>query len=319
MQVAANKRGLSFRLSDIFTYQTIRELVTHGEITLAGTDAVAGSASVPAAGRFALVAAADRELLPAGLADAYPMTTLQQGMVYHCELTGDPAMYHNVTAHRIAAPLDAPALRRALAGLVAAHPVLRTGFALGAYSEPLQLVHADVPVEVPVTDLTGVDAQTRRARVDELVAAERVRPFDLARPPLLRLHAVREDADAFTLIVAEYHAILDGWSLHLFRHRPARRVRPGAGRRRPPAPAPACRSASTWPPSGAPGPTRPPAGSGWTAPAAVPPLLLGGAGPADHHHPAGAARAEHHRRGHRGGPGRRRARSSPGCSPSTCG
>nr|WP_246381660.1 non-ribosomal peptide synthetase [Micromonospora jinlongensis] len=219
MQVAANKRGLSFRLSDIFTYQTIRELVTHGEITIdsAGASAVAGSASVPAAGRFTLVTAADRALLPAGLADAYPMTTLQQGMVYHCELTGDPAMYHNVTAHRIAAPLDVPALRRALAGLVAAHPVLRTGFALGAYSEPLQLVHADVPVEVPVTDLTGVDAQTRRARIDELVAAERVRPFDLARPPLLRLHAVREDADAFTLIIAEYHAILDGWSLHLFR------------------------------------------------------------------------------------------------------
>ncbi|MGC5310408.1 amino acid adenylation domain-containing protein [Micromonospora zamorensis] len=219
MQVAANKRGLSFRLSDIFTYQTIRELVTHGEITIdsAGAGAVAGSASVPTAGRFTLVAAADRELLPAGLADAYPMTTLQQGMVYHCELTGDPAMYHNVTAHRIAAPLDAPALRRAMAGLVAAHPVLRTGFALGAYSEPMQLVHADVPVEVPVTDLTGVDAQSRRARIDELVAAERARPFDLARPPLLRLHAVREDADAFTLIIAEYHAILDGWSLHLFR------------------------------------------------------------------------------------------------------
>ncbi|MEV1143005.1 FkbM family methyltransferase [Micromonospora sp. NPDC049799] len=216
MQVAANKRGLSFRLGDIFTYQTIRELVTHGEITLHGTD-TGPAASVEPAGRFALVAAADRELLPAGLADAYPMTTLQQGMVYHCELTGDPAMYHNVTAHRIAAPLDAPALRRALAALVAAHPVLRTGFALGAYSEPLQLVHADVPVEVPVTDLTGADPQTRRARIDELVAAERVRPFDWARPPLLRLHAVREDADTFTLIVAEYHAILDGWSLHLFR------------------------------------------------------------------------------------------------------
>ncbi|MEU1358715.1 amino acid adenylation domain-containing protein [Micromonospora zamorensis] len=219
MQVAANKRGLSFRLSDIFTYQTIRELVTHGEITIAGTDnaQAAPTTAVEPAERFTLVAAADRELLPAGLADAYPMTTLQQGMVYHCELTGDPAMYHNVTAHRIAAPLDAPALRRALAGLVAAHPVLRTGFALGAYSEPMQLVHADVPVEVPVTDLTGVDEQTRRARIDELVAAERVRPFDLARPPLLRLHAVREDADAFTLIIAEYHAILDGWSLHLFR------------------------------------------------------------------------------------------------------
>ncbi|WP_327035381.1 non-ribosomal peptide synthetase [Micromonospora ureilytica] len=217
MQVAANKRGLSFRLSDIFTYQTIRELVTHGEITLSDTESAAATAAAQPAGRFTLVADADRDLLPAGLADAYPMTTLQQGMVYHCELTGDPAMYHNVTAHRIAAPLDAPALRRALVGLVAAHPVLRTGFALGAYSEQLQLVHADVPVEVPVTDLTGADPQTRRARIDDLVAAERLRPFDVTRPPLLRLHAVREDADTFTLIIAEYHTILDGWSLHLFR------------------------------------------------------------------------------------------------------
>ncbi|MGW5672634.1 FkbM family methyltransferase, partial [Micromonospora sp. NPDC003776] len=213
MQVAANKRGLSFRLADIFTHQSIRELVAHGEITL---DGAPPAAEAPQDGRFALVAAADRALLPAGLADAYPMTALQQGMVYHCELTGDPAMYHNVTAHRIAAPLDPAALRRALAGLVAAHPVLRTGFSLGAYSEPLQLVHADVPVEVPVTDLADADPQTRRARIDDLVAQERVRPFDWARPPLLRLRAVREDAEAFTLIVAEYHGILDGWSLHLF-------------------------------------------------------------------------------------------------------
>ncbi|WNM40182.1 amino acid adenylation domain-containing protein [Micromonospora halotolerans] len=213
MQVAAQKRGLSFQLNDIFTHQTIRELVAHGQLTLDGVETAPGGAET---GRFALVAAADRERLPDGLADAYPMTALQQGMVYHGELTGDPAMYHNVTAHRIAAPLDAAALRRALAGLVAAHPVLRTGFALGAYSEPLQLVHADVPVEVPVTDLAAADPQARRARIDDLMAEERVRPFDWTRPPLLRLHAVREDADAFTLVVAEYHGILDGWSLHRF-------------------------------------------------------------------------------------------------------
>ncbi|GAB3062608.1 amino acid adenylation domain-containing protein [Micromonospora schwarzwaldensis] len=212
MQVAAQKRGLSFQLNDIFTHQTIRDLVTHGRITLDGV------APEPAAhdGRFSLVTAADRERLPDGLADAYPMTALQLGMVYHGELTGDPAVYHNVTAHRVAAPLDVAALRRALAVLVDAHPVLRTGFALGTYAEPLQLVHARVPVELPVTDLTGLDAPARQARVDALVAEERRRPFDWARPPLLRLHAARTDADGFTLLVAEHHSVLDGWSLHLF-------------------------------------------------------------------------------------------------------
>ncbi|WBB71834.1 amino acid adenylation domain-containing protein [Micromonospora sp. WMMD1128] len=211
MQVAAQKRGLSFQLNDIFTHQTIRDLVTHGRITLDGV------ATEPAAhdGRFTLVDAADRELLPDGLVDAYPMTALQLGMVYHGELTGDPAVYHNVTAHEVAAPLDVAALRRALAVLVDAHPALRTGYALGAYTEPLQLVHARVPVDLPVTDLTGLDAPARRARIDALVAEERHRPFDWARPPLLRLHAVRTGGDGFTLLVAEHHSVLDGWSLHL--------------------------------------------------------------------------------------------------------
>ncbi|MEV0005094.1 amino acid adenylation domain-containing protein [Micromonospora sp. NPDC050980] len=212
MQVAAQKRGLSFQLNDIFAHQTIRDLVAHGRVTLDGV------APEPATrdGRFTLVGDADRELLPDGLADAYPMTALQLGMVYHGELTGDPAVYHNVTAHEVAAPLDSSALRRALAALVDAHPVLRTGFALGTYAEPLQLVHARVPVDLPVTDLTGLDAPARRARIDALVAEERRRPFDWTRPPLLRLHAVRAGGDGFTLLVAEHHAVLDGWSLHLF-------------------------------------------------------------------------------------------------------
>ncbi|WBC15019.1 amino acid adenylation domain-containing protein [Micromonospora sp. WMMA1998] len=218
MQVAAQKRGLSFQLNDIFTHQTIRELVAHGRITLDGLvpEPAARFSPVGAADKFALVGAADRELLPDGLADAYPMTALQLGMVYHGELTGDPAVYHNVTAHEVAAPLDPAALRRALTVLVDAHPVLRTGFALGAYAEPLQLVHERVPVDLPVTDLSGLDPQARRDRIDALVAEERLRPFDLTRPPLLRLHALRADGDTFTLLVAEHHAVLDGWSLHLF-------------------------------------------------------------------------------------------------------
>ncbi|MFI1194771.1 amino acid adenylation domain-containing protein [Micromonospora sp. NPDC020750] len=222
MQVAANRRGLSFRLRDIFVHQSIRELVEHGEISLADPDAGAGDAAgqpaaeTPDAEAFALLAAADRDRLPAGVVDAYPMTALQQGMLYHCELTGDPATYHNVTAHRVDAPLDADALRAAFAALVAAHPVLRTGFAPGGYAEPLQLVHADVPVEVPVHDLAGADEETRRARIDALIEAERTRPFDVARPPLVRLYALDEGADGFTLVVAEHHGVLDGWSLEAF-------------------------------------------------------------------------------------------------------
>ncbi|WP_343448280.1 amino acid adenylation domain-containing protein [Micromonospora oryzae] len=305
MQVAAARRGLSFRLRDIFAHQSIRELVDHGEITLADPDAgepTAGAAPAaaspvdgarpvdgdrstgpaaarPERGADTLLAAADRDRLPASVVDAYPMTALQQGMVYHCELTGDPAMYHNVTAHRVDAPLDPAALRAAFAALVAAHPVLRTGFALDGYAEPLQLVHADAPADVPVDALADADPAARAAHVDALIAAERARPFDWERPPLVRLHAVDEGADGFTLVVAEHHVVLDGWSLDLFlRALLADHERRRAGRPAPPAPAAlpphhhvAAERAALADPA-----TR----RFWLdGPGAAPPLLLGGPGP----------------------------------------
>lgn len=216
MQVAAARRGLSFRLRDIFVHQTIRALVEHGEVTVTEPGTEPEAAEHAGAEAYRLLSAADRERLPDTLVNAYPMTALQQGMVYHCELTGDPVAYHNVTAHQVDTPLDPDALRAAFATVVAAHPVLRTGFALTGYTEPLQLVHAEVPVDVPVEDLTTVDEAARARRVAALIEAELSRPFDWDRPPLVRLSAVDTGTDGFTLIVAEHHAVLDGWSLDLF-------------------------------------------------------------------------------------------------------
>jgi len=54
---------------------------------------------------------------------------------------------------RLKARFDQNHLRTALQQLVSRHPVLRTSFDLTSFSEPLQLVHRIVAVDLQVDDL----------------------------------------------------------------------------------------------------------------------------------------------------------------------
>ncbi|TMR08861.1 condensation domain-containing protein, partial [Nonomuraea zeae] len=125
--------------------------------------------------------------------DAYPLSALQAGMLYHSELDG--VTFHDHTTLTLRGTFDEAALVRALAELSARHEVLRTSFDLTGFSEPVQLVHDRT--EIPLT-VSGGEPEYG--------------PFDWAQAPLLRVH-VRPEAGRFALTVYFHHAILDGWSV----------------------------------------------------------------------------------------------------------
>lgn len=216
MRAVAARRGLTFPLRDIFRYQTIRGLVRDGGVRLASDVPVETVPTAPTSAdqdTFRLVPERDRAALPTGLVDAYPLSALQLGMVYHAELSPDRTAYHVVTVHRVQRALSADALRSALADTAAAHPALRTSFEIGRFSEPLQLVHGTV--EVPF-EVVATMPDERAGRVSAVVAEEHARPFTWSRAPLVRLRAVDSGTDSFELVCTHHHAIVDGWSLHLF-------------------------------------------------------------------------------------------------------
>jgi amino acid adenylation domain-containing protein/FkbM family methyltransferase len=220
VQALAQKRGLRVSLQKLFVFQTIRELVRGTD--LADLPAPAAETARPLA-------------LPEGIEDAYPLASLQEGMVYHSELTGDPRTYHNATTHRIELPLDLDKLLAAFHAVIAAHPILRTSFAILGHGRPLQLVHSTVTPSLPVTDLSAATSEERDSAIDAALERELSTPFDFARPPLLRLHAFRTEERAFELLLTEYHAVLDGWSRHLFLTELVRRYAHALGRAEAPA------------------------------------------------------------------------------------
>jgi amino acid adenylation domain-containing protein len=208
----AEQRGLRFSLPQLFQHQTIAELLPH---RLASSKRVSAAfAAVP----FALATAAERAALPEDVEDAYPLSALQLGMLFHSnfgEKVGESALYHNVASVRLSHSLDATALQAAAAKLAGRHPVLRTSLNLGGFSRPLQLVHRKVDVPVTEEDLAGLGPEETEAAIARRFAEEKSHLFSWDEPPLLRFHLQHLTGGETQFFWSDHHVILDGWSVAL--------------------------------------------------------------------------------------------------------
>ncbi|HVR97798.1 MAG TPA: amino acid adenylation domain-containing protein [Thermoanaerobaculia bacterium] len=210
VQALAQERGLHFSLPQLFARQTVAELAREID------GGVAGPLAAASAGPFALISPEDRRRLPAGIEDAYPLTAVQSGMLYHMRYAPDAIVYHNVYSYPLRGRCEPGAFQRAAQRVIDRHPILRTGFDLTSYAEPLQLVHETAVLEFGADDLSGLPAVEQDRILDAFVEQEKLHGFDVSRPPLVRLHLHRRDAESFNLTLTECHPIFDGWSLHSF-------------------------------------------------------------------------------------------------------
>lgn len=155
------------------------------------------------------------EQTAAGQAQDAPLTFTQDALVRLEARLPRCGALNLAYALRLDGPLDAPALERALAGLVRLHEPLRTTYT-ELDGEPRARVHPPAPTTLERTDLTALAEPARDARLRELVSDNRERPFDLRAGPLLRARLAALAPDTHVLLLAMHHAAGDGWSLELF-------------------------------------------------------------------------------------------------------
>ncbi|HST57838.1 MAG TPA: condensation domain-containing protein, partial [Longimicrobium sp.] len=141
-----------------------------------------------------------------------PLSFAQERMWVLQQLDPSSGAYNLGTPMRLRGALNADALRRSIAALVARHEALRTRL-VAVDGVPLQVIDAPGPVHVPLVDLAGVDDDRRAAALRALAAAEGARPFDLAAGPLLRCTLVRLADEEHALLFVMHHVVSDGWSL----------------------------------------------------------------------------------------------------------
>ncbi|MEZ7003784.1 amino acid adenylation domain-containing protein [Streptomyces sp. AD55] len=142
-----------------------------------------------------------------------PLTPLQHGFLVHAEAVPEVDVHVLQLVADLGGPLDPGALRDAVTGLTARHPNLRACFRHRRSGEPVQVLPAAVAVPWEEIDLTGEPAAERSRLLDRLTEEDRVRPFDLGRPPLLRCTLVRLPDSRFRFLLTVHHILVDGWSM----------------------------------------------------------------------------------------------------------
>ncbi len=208
----AKAQGLPLSPRHLFQYQTIAELAE------AAGDRIQGADSQPKRGVQArrptdpALLEAARRLYP-GAEDIYPLTPLQQGLLFHSLYEPRSGVYIEQLSCLLRGRLDHAAFLQAWRMVIGRSTPLRTAFMWQELDRPMQVV---LPGEAPpIIELDWRDApeSNRWERLREFLRNDRLTDFDLARPPLMRLALIRVENEARYLIWTHHHIVLDGWCL----------------------------------------------------------------------------------------------------------
>jgi tyrocidine synthetase-3 len=127
------------------------------------------------------------------LREYYRLSSAQQRLYILQQLDLGSTVYNMPQVVRLADEVDGEKLGRAFRRLIARHESLRTSF-IRVNEEPVQRVHTEVDFEIEYYNITAEDF---------------VRPFDLSKPPLLRVGLIEK----YNLMVDMHHIISDGESM----------------------------------------------------------------------------------------------------------
>jgi mycobactin peptide synthetase MbtF len=161
------------------------------------------------------VMTAARTDTPPGIEDVMALSPLQEGLYSlttlaefaEGESADDP--YLIGMAADISGVLDVDLLRDCATKMLMRHPNLRASFFSRGIARPVQIVPSRV--ELPWRTVTAAPED-----VPALEAAERQRPFDLERGPVMRFLLIELPGARWRLVLTAHHIVIDGWSLPVF-------------------------------------------------------------------------------------------------------
>ncbi len=142
---------------------------------------------------------------------SYPLSPLQEGILYHILRSGDKELYQVCFLLELEGPIEAKALKEACRAVVNRHPALRSSFHWQDVPEPCQRVAESVEFPFDEEDWRGLTKQDQERALALLVESNRVRGFELTRPPLFRFALLQLSESRFQFVFNYMHLILSEW------------------------------------------------------------------------------------------------------------
>ncbi|WP_193075958.1 non-ribosomal peptide synthetase, partial [Pseudomonas sp. FME51] len=191
------------RLADSYT-EELKSLIAH---CVAGDSAGLTPSDVSLAG----LTQEQLDILPIAakdIEDIYPLSPMQQGMLFHALYEQDGGDYINQMRVGVEG-LDVERFQQAWQSAVDRHEVLRANV-ITQFEQPLQVIRRQV--DIPFVSLDWHAQSDLQSSLDTWAEADRQKGFDLLKDPLLRLAVIRTGENSHHLIYTSHHILMDGWS-----------------------------------------------------------------------------------------------------------
>ncbi|WP_223432480.1 non-ribosomal peptide synthase/polyketide synthase [Pseudomonas sp. GL-B-26] len=209
-QVYGGELSLSWGFSrEMFDAATIQRLADDYALELnALIDhccAIGAPQATPSDFPLARISQAQLDGLPVAVAtleDLYPLSPMQQGMLFHTLYEPEVGAYISQLRLDIQG-LDPQRFADAWQTALERHDILRSSFLWQGLDTAHQAIVRHVALPLELLEATDTDA---------LADAERALGFELGSAPLFRLKLVRTGVNDWHLIYTSHHILMDGWS-----------------------------------------------------------------------------------------------------------
>ncbi|MNK51473.1 Tyrocidine synthase 3 [compost metagenome] len=202
---------------DFYANPTIRglaQLVRNGFAAPGAEERQAGLASIQRLQASIMADPVQVKALPRDWIDLYPLSNIQQSMVFYSRMRPEEPIYHDQFCYQFSSQsFDLQRFGHALAMMVSKHAILRTTIHLSAFPEAVQIVHQDMEPELVYEDISESSKQEQERHLHAYLEEDLKLKYKFENERLWRIHLYRVDESDYCLVISFHHAILDGWSV----------------------------------------------------------------------------------------------------------
>lgn len=145
--------------------------------------------------------------------DIYPLSPMQQGMVFHTRFNTSSGAYIIQMGCRMAGNFSPTAFQSAWATVIQRHPSLRTVIYEDYQTQDYQLVLNQVSPSWHLLDWTHLSTDDQDLHWDELLIKDRFEEHALDSSSQMRFYLAKTNHDGWRFLWSHHHLMTDGWCL----------------------------------------------------------------------------------------------------------
>ncbi|MCP1459260.1 non-ribosomal peptide synthetase [Bacillus amyloliquefaciens] len=143
--------------------------------------------------------------------DIYPLSFMQEGMLFHSLLDHDSRAYFEQAVFTISGQLDRERFQKSIDAVFERYDIFRTTFIHKNVAKPRQVVLKNRPSRVQFHDISHLDEKAQDKYADRFRKEDKDKGFDLQSDPLMRVSILKKASERYVCIWSHHHIVMDGW------------------------------------------------------------------------------------------------------------